>query len=156
MLYVITLFSLCQQLFSFFWKFFISLPRSHGARIIISNVTTNVNSIFQLFSFFRGNHGKRVFRYCLRMREQQRDFADASHPKSAKSATRTVSYGIFSSENSYPYTATRFPLIASPLMPESSRAAPAPDTQPDPSPHPQTDIAYRALPNAPGLPRSGG
>ena len=90
------------------------------------------------------------------MRARQRDFADASHSKSAKSATRTVSYGIFSSENSYPYTATRFPLIASPLMPESSRAAPAPDTQPDPSPHPQTDIAYRALPNAPGLPRSGG
>ena len=27
------------------------------------------------------------------------DFADASHSKSAKSATTTVSYGIFSSEN---------------------------------------------------------
>ena len=29
------------------------------------------------------------------------DFADASHSKSAKSATITVSYGIFSSENAY-------------------------------------------------------
>ncbi len=29
------------------------------------------------------------------------DFADASHSKSAKSATTTVSYGIFSSENAY-------------------------------------------------------
>ena len=29
------------------------------------------------------------------------DFADASHSKSAKSATATVSYGIFSSENAY-------------------------------------------------------
>ena len=30
------------------------------------------------------------------------DFADASHSKSAKSVTTTVSYGIFSSENAYP------------------------------------------------------
>ncbi len=30
------------------------------------------------------------------------DFADASHPKSAKSAAATVSYGIFSSENACP------------------------------------------------------
>ena len=29
------------------------------------------------------------------------DFADASHSKSAKSASTTVSYGIFSSENAY-------------------------------------------------------
>ena len=34
------------------------------------------------------------------------DFADASHSKSAKSATTTVSYGIFSSENFYPCTVT--------------------------------------------------
>ena len=34
------------------------------------------------------------------------DFADASHSKSAKSATTTVSYGIFSSENAYPCTVT--------------------------------------------------
>ena len=34
--------------------------------------------------------------------KQQRDFADASHSKSAKSAATTESYGIFSSENSYP------------------------------------------------------
>jgi len=38
-----------------------------------------------------------VHLYC----SQQRDFADASHSKSAKSAARAVSYGIFSSENSY-------------------------------------------------------
>ena len=51
--YLITLFSLCQQLFQFlFGNLFDFLPRSHGARIIISNVTAKVNSIFQLFSFF--------------------------------------------------------------------------------------------------------
>ena len=31
----------------------------------------------------------------------EQDFADAPHSKSAKSAATTVSYGIFSSENSY-------------------------------------------------------
>ncbi|RHT16851.1 hypothetical protein DW819_15370, partial [Clostridium sp. AM33-3] len=45
--YHITSFSLCQQLFQFlFGNLFDFLPRSHGARIIISNVTTKVNSIF--------------------------------------------------------------------------------------------------------------
>ena len=34
----------------------------------------------------------------------QRDFADTAHSKSTKSADRTVSYGIFSSENSYLWT----------------------------------------------------
>ena len=34
----------------------------------------------------------------------QRDFADTAHSKSTKSAARTVSYGIFSSENSYLWT----------------------------------------------------
>ena len=90
------------------------------------------------------------------VRARQRDFADASHSKSAKSATRTVSYGIFNSENSYPYTATRFPLIASLMSPESSQAVPALSIQPDPSLHLRRDNVFRALPNAPGLPRSGG
>ena len=40
------------------------------------------------------------------------DFADASHSKSAKSATTTVSYGIFSSENAYPCTVTKNSLPA--------------------------------------------
>ncbi len=48
--------------------------------------------------------------YCTRMRVQQRDFANASHSKSVKSAATTVSYGIFSSENSYPCTAMIQPL----------------------------------------------
>ena len=56
--------------------------------------------------FFPGIPYQRKDRYCTRMRVQQRDFADASHSKSAKSATTTVSYGIFSSENAYPCTAT--------------------------------------------------
>ena len=49
------------------------------------------------------------------------DFADASHSKSAKSATTTVSYGIFSSENSYPCTVTSLntcPII--PILPFSN------------------------------------
>ena len=48
--------------------------------------------------------------YCTGMRVQQRDFADALHSKSAKSTATTVSYGIFSSENSYPCTAMIQPL----------------------------------------------
>ena len=42
-----------------------------------------------------------MFRYCSHTCAQQRDFADATHSKSAKSAAGTVSYGIFSSKNSY-------------------------------------------------------
>ena len=38
---------------------------------------------------------------------QQRDFADATHSKSAKSAAFNTSYGIFSSENSYLLSAIR-------------------------------------------------
>ncbi|MEQ2827104.1 hypothetical protein AAAY25_13550, partial [Brotaphodocola catenula] len=44
--------------------------------------------------------------YCSRIAQTATDFADASHSKSAKSATTTVSYGIFSSENAYPCTVT--------------------------------------------------
>ena len=43
-----------------------------------------------------------IIRYCSRIAQTATDFADASHSKSAKSVTTTVSYGIFSSENSYP------------------------------------------------------
>ena len=46
-------------------------------------------------------------RYCSRVAQTVTDFADASHSKSAKSVTTTVSYGIFSSENAYPCTVTR-------------------------------------------------
>ena len=35
------------------------------------------------------------------------DFADASHSKSAKSTATTVLYGIFRSENSYPFAVTK-------------------------------------------------
>ena len=45
--------------------------------------------------------------YCSRVAQTATDFADASHSKSAKSVTTTVSYGIFSSENAYPCTVTR-------------------------------------------------
>ena len=44
--------------------------------------------------------------YCSRLAQTATDFADASHSKSAKSVTTTVSYGIFSSENAYPCTVT--------------------------------------------------
>ena len=47
-----------------------------------------------------------MIRLLFTLRKQQRDFADASHSKSAKSVTTTVSYDIFSSENSYPCTVT--------------------------------------------------
>ena len=47
---------------------------------------------------------KSVTSYCSRVAQTATDFADASHSKSAKSATTTVSYGIFSSENAYPCT----------------------------------------------------
>ena len=46
-------------------------------------------------------------RYCSRFAQTATDFADASHSKSAKSVTTTVSYGIFSSENAYPCTVTK-------------------------------------------------
>ena len=46
--------------------------------------------------------------YCSRDVQTATNFADASHSKSAKSVTITVSYGIFSSENAYPCTVTRF------------------------------------------------
>jgi len=45
--------------------------------------------------------------YCSRVAQTAADFADASHSKSAKSVTTTVSYGIFSSENAYPCTVTK-------------------------------------------------
>ena len=44
--------------------------------------------------------------YCSRFAQTATDFADASHSRSAKSATSTVFYGIFSSENAYPWTVT--------------------------------------------------
>jgi len=44
--------------------------------------------------------------YCSRVAQTATDFADASHSKSAKSATIPVSYGIFSSENAYPCAVT--------------------------------------------------
>ena len=44
--------------------------------------------------------------YCSRVAQTATDFADASHAKSTKSVTTTVSYGIFSSENAYPCTVT--------------------------------------------------
>ena len=44
--------------------------------------------------------------YCSRVAQTATDFADASHSKSAKSVTTTVSYGIFSSENAYLCTVT--------------------------------------------------
>ena len=47
-----------------------------------------------------------IIRYCSRIAQTATDFADASHSKSAKSVTTTVSYGIFSSENAYPCTVT--------------------------------------------------
>mgnify|MGYP000011074895 CR=1 FL=1 len=47
-----------------------------------------------------------LHRYCSRVAQTATDFADASHSKSAKSVTTTVSYGIFSSENAYPCTVT--------------------------------------------------
>ena len=53
---------------------------------------------------------KSVASYCSRVAQTATDFADASHSKSAKSVTTTVSYGIFSSENAYPCTVTYFPL----------------------------------------------
>ena len=43
-------------------------------------------------------------------RDTEQDFADTSHSESARSATTTASYGIFSSENSYPRKAAVFPL----------------------------------------------
>ena len=46
--------------------------------------------------------------YCSRFAQTVTDFADASHSESAKSTTTTVLYGIFSSENSYPCTVTKF------------------------------------------------
>ena len=49
---------------------------------------------------------KSVASYCSRVAQTATDFADASHSKSAKSVTTTVSYGIFSSENAYPCTVT--------------------------------------------------
>ena len=48
-----------------------------------------------------------LHRYCSRVAQTATDFADASHSKSAKSVTITVSYGIFSSENAYPCTVTK-------------------------------------------------
>ena len=47
-----------------------------------------------------------IIRYCSRIAQTATDFADASHSKSAKSASTAVSYGIFSSENAYPCTVT--------------------------------------------------
>ena len=68
-------------------------------------------SLWFLFSIFKSNVRETwrvilvskadIFVAVHLYRSQQRDFADASHSKSAKSATRAVSYGIFSSENSY-------------------------------------------------------
>ena len=49
---------------------------------------------------------KPINSYCSRLAQTVTDFADASHSESAKSTTTTVLYGIFSSENSYPCTAT--------------------------------------------------
>ena len=40
--------------------------------------------------------------YLITGKVREQDFANASHSESAKSAVITVSYGIFSSENSYP------------------------------------------------------
>ncbi len=53
-----------------------------------------------------------IIRYCSRIAQTATDFADASHSKSAKSVTTTVSYGIFSSENAYPCTVTIIPQLA--------------------------------------------
>ena len=53
--------------------------------------------------------------YCSRVAQTATDFADASHSKSAKSAATTISYGIFSSENAYPYTVTPIFIISSEL-----------------------------------------
>ena len=50
--------------------------------------------------------------YCSRVAQTATDFADASHSKSAKSVTTTVSYGIFSSENAYLCTVTYFSCTA--------------------------------------------
>ena len=55
---------------------------------------------------------KSVNCYCSRIAQTATDFADGSHSKSAKSATTTVSYGIFSSENAYPCTVTKNSLPA--------------------------------------------
>ncbi len=49
---------------------------------------------------------KPINSYCSRLAQTVTDFADASHSESAKSTATTVLYGIFSSENSYPCTAT--------------------------------------------------
>ena len=51
--------------------------------------------------------------YCSRVAQTATDFADASHSKSAKSVTTTVSYGIFSSENAYPCIVTQQVLMVS-------------------------------------------
>ena len=46
-----------------------------------------------------GGQGKA--RYCSHTCAQQRDFADAAHSKSAKSAATTFSYGTFGSKSAY-------------------------------------------------------
>ena len=56
--------------------------------------------------------------YCSRVAQTATDFADASHSKSAKSVTTTVSYGIFSSENAYPCTVTFSALTSAADLPE--------------------------------------
>ena len=64
-----------------------------------------------------GGQGKA--RYCSHTCAQQWDFADAAHSKSAKSAARTVSYGIFSSENSYLWTVTKAPVTVHACVPSN-------------------------------------
>lgn len=50
-------------------------------------------------------------RYCSRVAQTATDFIDASHSKSEKSAAITMSYDIFSSENTYPRIVTILHLL---------------------------------------------
>ena len=99
-------------LFILIFMIFIHLPVRHMFLSLISMPDSN---IIHLPAFF---YYTKTYLFMQPVRQSHRDFAfnfvtvhsylvpvtdfaDASHSKSAKSATTTVSYGIFSSENAY-------------------------------------------------------
>ena len=72
-------------------------PQAVSCRRRTAKFKSNVRETWRVILVSEADIFVAVHLYC----SQQRDFADASHSKSAKSAARAVSYGIFSSENSY-------------------------------------------------------
>ena len=80
---------------------------AHGC--CISYFKSNVRETWRVILVSKAD----IFVAAHSFRAHQRDFTDASHFKSAKSAIDTISYGIFSSENSYLQLKERHPRIHS-------------------------------------------